>query len=197
MLIQSSLFFLTLSSLELATAQDLSVPTSWRVGFPSNCCSLLWPNLRNLATLVHSQSVFLSHKMRSTISSLSWTPQPGSLMVSRQCMRLSVLWLACIGIGYWQSGNVWSAMANQDRFAGTTTNKAQVVSNLNAVFKLRANYDEFGYACFHFLCFRAWTIFHLGCVHTPIIHIILSIIVQLCLVQRWCVVSSTLFSTCS
>jgi hypothetical protein len=36
-------------------------------------------------------------------------------------------------------------MANQDRYAGTTTNKAQVVQNLNAVFRLRANYDEFGY----------------------------------------------------
>ncbi|GLB43346.1 putative glycoside hydrolase family 76 protein [Lyophyllum shimeji] len=33
------------------------------------------------------------------------------------------------GIGYWQSGNVWSAMANQDKFAGTTTNQAQVYND--------------------------------------------------------------------
>ncbi|KAJ3575570.1 hypothetical protein NP233_g1008 [Leucocoprinus birnbaumii] len=49
------------------------------------------------------------------------------------------------GIGYWQSGNVWTAMANQDRFAGTTVNKAQVTNNLNTVFNLRANYDQFGW----------------------------------------------------
>ncbi|KAF8159936.1 endo-1,6-alpha-mannosidase [Crassisporium funariophilum] len=49
------------------------------------------------------------------------------------------------GIGYWQSGNVWSAMANQDFFAKTTTNKDAVLNNLNKVFSLRANYDEFGF----------------------------------------------------
>jgi len=49
------------------------------------------------------------------------------------------------GIGYWQSGNVWTAMANQDRFTGTTVNKAQVVNNLNLVFGLRQNYDQFGF----------------------------------------------------
>ncbi|KAF8160009.1 endo-1,6-alpha-mannosidase [Crassisporium funariophilum] len=48
------------------------------------------------------------------------------------------------GIGYWQSGNVWSAMALQDQLTGTTTNKATVVNNLKAVFKLRVNYDRFG-----------------------------------------------------
>jgi hypothetical protein len=48
------------------------------------------------------------------------------------------------GIGYWQSGNVWSAMANQDHFAGTHTNKAAVLSNLNTAFRLHANYDSFG-----------------------------------------------------
>lgn len=35
-------------------------------------------------------------------------------------------------------------MANQDRYAGTTVNKAQVVNNLNRVFSIRQNYDEFG-----------------------------------------------------
>ncbi|KAJ7147675.1 endo-1,6-alpha-mannosidase [Mycena crocata] len=49
------------------------------------------------------------------------------------------------GIGYWQSGNVWSVLANQDHLAGTTTNKALVVNNLNLVFRLRAHYDQFGF----------------------------------------------------
>ncbi|KAJ6485521.1 endo-1,6-alpha-mannosidase [Mycena sanguinolenta] len=49
------------------------------------------------------------------------------------------------GIGYWQSGNVWSVLANQDHSAGTTTNKALVVNNLNLVFSRWAHYDQFGY----------------------------------------------------
>lgn len=49
------------------------------------------------------------------------------------------------GIGYWQSGNVWTTMANQDRFAGSNVNQARVVNNLNLVFNLRANYDQFGF----------------------------------------------------
>ncbi|KAF8961945.1 hypothetical protein BDZ97DRAFT_1905388 [Flammula alnicola] len=48
------------------------------------------------------------------------------------------------GIGYWQAGNVWSAMAIQDQFTGTGTNKAAVVKNLNLVFGLYLNYDQFG-----------------------------------------------------
>ncbi|KAJ7173421.1 endo-1,6-alpha-mannosidase [Mycena filopes] len=47
------------------------------------------------------------------------------------------------GIGYWQSGNVWSVLANQDHLAGTTTNKALVVKNLNLVFSRWAHYDKF------------------------------------------------------
>ncbi|KAJ7483428.1 endo-1,6-alpha-mannosidase [Mycena latifolia] len=48
------------------------------------------------------------------------------------------------GIGYWQSGNVWSVLANQDHSAGTTTNKALVLNNLNLVFSRWAHYDQFG-----------------------------------------------------
>ncbi|KAJ7777129.1 endo-1,6-alpha-mannosidase [Mycena metata] len=47
------------------------------------------------------------------------------------------------GLGYWQSGNVWSVLANQDHLAGTTTNKALVVNNLNLVFSRWAHYDQF------------------------------------------------------
>ncbi|KAJ6465208.1 endo-1,6-alpha-mannosidase [Mycena vitilis] len=46
------------------------------------------------------------------------------------------------GIGYWQSGNVWSVLANQDHLAGATTNKALVVNNLNLVFSRWAHYDQ-------------------------------------------------------
>ncbi|KAJ7330438.1 endo-1,6-alpha-mannosidase [Mycena albidolilacea] len=49
------------------------------------------------------------------------------------------------GIEYWQSGNVWSVLANQDHLAGTTTNKALVVNNLNLVFNRWAHYDQFGF----------------------------------------------------
>ncbi|KAJ6468714.1 endo-1,6-alpha-mannosidase [Mycena vulgaris] len=49
------------------------------------------------------------------------------------------------GIGFWQSGNVWSVLANQDHLAGTTTNKALVVNNLNLVFSRWADYDQFGW----------------------------------------------------
>ncbi|XP_006462232.1 hypothetical protein AGABI2DRAFT_206494 [Agaricus bisporus var. bisporus H97] len=53
------------------------------------------------------------------------------------------------GIGYWQSGNVWTVMANQDRYAGTTVNRARVVNNLNLVFNIRQNYDRFDSTMMH------------------------------------------------
>ncbi|KAL1701073.1 glycoside hydrolase family 76 protein [Schizophyllum commune] len=48
------------------------------------------------------------------------------------------------GIGYWQSGNVWASMANEDYRAGTSKYRDQVVSQLKNVFSLRANYDQWG-----------------------------------------------------
>ncbi|KII85643.1 hypothetical protein PLICRDRAFT_178686 [Plicaturopsis crispa FD-325 SS-3] len=48
------------------------------------------------------------------------------------------------GIGYWQSGNVWSVAANQDHVAGTTVNKDATTNALNAVFAAYANYDQYG-----------------------------------------------------
>ncbi|KAG6902493.1 hypothetical protein C0995_016070 [Termitomyces sp. Mi166 len=47
------------------------------------------------------------------------------------------------GLGYWQSGNVWSATANHDEFANTTTFKTSVVANLRNVFSLWPDYDKF------------------------------------------------------
>ncbi|KAL1727458.1 glycoside hydrolase family 76 protein [Schizophyllum commune] len=49
------------------------------------------------------------------------------------------------GIGYWQSGNVWASMANEDYRAGTSKYRDQVVSQLKNVFNLRANYDQWGF----------------------------------------------------
>ncbi|KIK69955.1 hypothetical protein GYMLUDRAFT_34359 [Collybiopsis luxurians FD-317 M1] len=49
------------------------------------------------------------------------------------------------GIGYWQSGNVFSAMANFDHLAGTTTYRSQVVNGLQTAFNLFPNFDQFGF----------------------------------------------------
>ncbi|KAF5367312.1 hypothetical protein D9757_010100 [Collybiopsis confluens] len=48
------------------------------------------------------------------------------------------------GIGYWQSGNVFSAMANFDHLAGTSTYENQVVNGLQTAFNLFPNFDQFG-----------------------------------------------------
>jgi hypothetical protein len=50
-----------------------------------------------------------------------------------------------LGIGYWQAGNVFSVMANQDHFVGNDTNQANVVSNLNTAFKLYPDDDRWGF----------------------------------------------------
>jgi len=52
------------------------------------------------------------------------------------------------GIGYWQSGNVWSTISIKDKLAGQTTNKDIVVKNLKAVFSAHQNFDKFGYGLF-------------------------------------------------
>ncbi|KAF9461512.1 endo-1,6-alpha-mannosidase [Collybia nuda] len=119
MLISTPLLCLALSLLKLATAQDLSVPTSWRK----------FSNTRPL-----SERISIAQNAINSI-----LPQLNS---ANGEFNGKFRYLKCIG--YWQSGNVWSAMANQDRFAGTTVNKVQVVNNLKNVFKLRANYDQFG-----------------------------------------------------
>ncbi|KIM38391.1 hypothetical protein M413DRAFT_447860 [Hebeloma cylindrosporum] len=49
------------------------------------------------------------------------------------------------GIGFWQSANVYSAMAIQDQLTGSTTNKAVVVNNLKLAFRRNKNYDAYGY----------------------------------------------------
>ncbi|KAJ3745446.1 endo-1,6-alpha-mannosidase [Lentinula detonsa] len=48
------------------------------------------------------------------------------------------------GIGYWQSGNVFSAMANFDHLAGTTVYETQVVDGLSTAFDLYSNFDQYG-----------------------------------------------------
>jgi hypothetical protein len=48
------------------------------------------------------------------------------------------------GIGFWQSGNVWSVAALQDWVAGTTVNRDAVLGNLNKVAGLYDHYDRYG-----------------------------------------------------
>jgi len=49
------------------------------------------------------------------------------------------------GIGYWQAGNVFSAMANFDHLAGTTTYETKVINGLTTAFGLYKNFDQYGY----------------------------------------------------
>ncbi|KAF8074664.1 endo-1,6-alpha-mannosidase [Lyophyllum atratum] len=107
-----------LIAIGLVAAQDLGVPLSWRK----------FSNSRPL-----SERITLSQNAINAI-----LPQLNSATGEFNGKYFVT------GIGYWQSGNVWSAMANQDRLAGTTTNKAQVVNNLKNVFNLRKNYDQYG-----------------------------------------------------
>lgn len=108
------LFIYVLSLLfALVSAQDLSVPTSWRK--PSTSRPL-------------SERISISQDAINSI-----LPQLDSATGEFN------------GIGYWQAGNVWTAIANHDHFAGTDKNKALVVNNLNTAFKLHAHYDKYGY----------------------------------------------------
>ncbi|KAF7974138.1 hypothetical protein HWV62_13367 [Athelia sp. TMB] len=49
------------------------------------------------------------------------------------------------GIGYWQAANVWSNLANEDHWAGTSIYQSDVTTNLNTAFSLYADYDQYGY----------------------------------------------------
>jgi len=46
------------------------------------------------------------------------------------------------GVGYWQSGNIWSAMALKDLIAGTRDNQNRVTSNLKLVARLHTGFYE-------------------------------------------------------
>lgn len=50
-----------------------------------------------------------------------------------------------VGIGYWQSANAWSAIANHDHWAETDIYQAIIVNNLDLVFGLYSNYDQYQY----------------------------------------------------
>lgn len=54
-----------------------------------------------------------------------------------------------LGIGYWQAANAWSAMANHDWIAKTTTYQGTVTSALNTAFSLYTNYDQYGRVLLH------------------------------------------------
>ncbi|KAF8993436.1 hypothetical protein BDQ17DRAFT_1368327 [Cyathus striatus] len=48
------------------------------------------------------------------------------------------------GIGFWQAGNAWSAIANEDYFTTGTRYKSQVTNALNTAFGMWVDYDQFG-----------------------------------------------------
>lgn len=48
------------------------------------------------------------------------------------------------GIGYWQAGNVFSAMANFDHLAGQTKYETMVIDGLTTAFNLFTDFDQFG-----------------------------------------------------
>ncbi|KAF5380750.1 hypothetical protein D9757_007144 [Collybiopsis confluens] len=62
------------------------------------------------------------------------------------------------GIGYWQSGNVFSAMANFDHLAGKKMYQDQVTDGLQTAFNLYKNFDQFQHSalmkCVFASCFR-------------------------------------------
>ncbi|KAF7309385.1 hypothetical protein MIND_00309300 [Mycena indigotica] len=105
-----------------AFAQDLSVPSSWRASFPS---------AKPSSSLDVSERISIAQKAIDAI-----TPH-----FNTESSEFT-------GIGYWQSGNVFSALANKDKTTGTTTNQEFVINNLDAVFKKYAHYDKYGYAPF-------------------------------------------------
>ncbi|KAJ4494576.1 endo-1,6-alpha-mannosidase [Lentinula edodes] len=49
------------------------------------------------------------------------------------------------GIGFWQSANVFSSMANFDHLASSTVYKDQVINGLTAAYKTYPNFDPNGY----------------------------------------------------
>ncbi|RDB23898.1 hypothetical protein Hypma_008896 [Hypsizygus marmoreus] len=118
MLFLTSVLLLAFGALKPTVAQDLFVPGTWRKS----------SNSRPLA-----ERIAISQNAINTI-----LPQLNSATGEFHGIPP--------GIGYWQSGNAFSAMANQDYFAGTSSNKAQVVMNLKNVFKLRPTYDQYGCA---------------------------------------------------
>lgn len=128
----SNLLQLTVLALSsLAVAQDLSVDVNWRVSRDS----------------YRVDATDSSHHVLQKFSNSR--PQSERISIAQNAINAIIPQLNSAtgefkGIGYWQSGNVYSAIALQDQLTKTTTNQATVVNNLKKVFQLRKNYDQFG-----------------------------------------------------
>jgi len=138
----SNLLQLTVLALSsLAVAQDLSVDVNWRVSRDS----------------YRVDATDSSHHVLQKFSNSR--PQSERISIAQNAINAIIPQLNPAtgefkGIGYWQSGNVYSAIALQDQLTKTTTNQATVVNNLKKVFQLRKNYDQFGWVvirCIHSL----------------------------------------------
>lgn len=111
----------------LSVAQDLGVPLSWRVRPPNPFISLT----------THPSQKFSNTRPKSeriTISANALNSILGQLNTGTAEFN---------GIGFWQSGNVFSVLANHDRLAGVTTYRDRTLNGLNTAFRLNANYDRF------------------------------------------------------
>ncbi|CAK5283638.1 unnamed protein product [Mycena citricolor] len=121
------LFSLSGAAVVSVAAQDLGVPLSWR-------------NSRGLSERIQIAQAAIN-QMTTVLDAST-----GEFAV----VFSTSIWVVVgthsdwTGIGYWQSGNVWSVMANQDYLAKSTVNKALVLNNLNLVFNRFSNYDQFG-----------------------------------------------------
>lgn len=151
--------FASLVSLALAfpltIAQDLSVPSTWRVSdlswlsveillkFP--CTHWQDPN----TSLSFSKRVSIAQDCINTLTAVLDT-STGSFHGkhhTRLCTHLlfmSALSSLSSGLGYWQNANVLSAMANLDYFTTSRTNQKATTESLNAAFSLYTNYDQYG-----------------------------------------------------
>ncbi|KAF8074659.1 endo-1,6-alpha-mannosidase [Lyophyllum atratum] len=108
----------------------------------SLCCFVL-----NLSAFAAAQDLSVSTSWRKYSNS---RPRTERIQISQNAInaimpQLDIATGEFKGIGYWQSGNAWSAIANHDHVSGQKTYQANVVKNLKTVFRLRKNFDQFGW----------------------------------------------------
>ncbi|KNZ72534.1 Mannan endo-1,6-alpha-mannosidase DCW1 [Termitomyces sp. J132] len=113
---------------------------------------MLFPLLRlccvqlSLVGLVHAQDLSVPSSWRKPSNS---RPLSERITISQNAIDAILPQLGSgtgefNGLGYWQSGNAWSAAANHDEYANQTTFQSSVVANLQNAFSLWLDYDKFG-----------------------------------------------------
>ena len=125
-------FIRVLSIVSTTLALDFSVPSNWRE--PST-------------TLAFADRVNLAQAAISEINA-----KGGYIASTGQCKSFRHLQLIVTNgipsaddVGFWPSANIFSSLALQDQYAGTTTNRAMVTSSISTVFSIYPNADQFGF----------------------------------------------------